>query len=449
MKLPGLDSVKDMTEQSVGLMEWATDQFRKKSWPTLLTLFGVVLLLFGSPALVEKGAVYLFAGDFQLPLVYKRYWVTAVVSVFLAAFIIVYRTRPRTSTGTGLSLDEGGAIKGLLSFGYKDADIFERLGRNSQLRFCLSAVSAPGFRFGILQGESGCGKSSFLQAGLWPRLGARGFDAVYVQCTELPPLESIRYAVGEQLALPAELIVDLDLVALLDLAAETAQNREGSKQLILILDQFEQFFTQQRYRSDRKPFIDALDDWYKRQPPHSVRILVGIRSDLAWNMLEIQEALGYSMGPNQNFLLKMFEPAEAAAVFGAMAEAEGVLLDMAFIEELCEKELANPRDGLVSPVDLQILAWMTMGHRDPAQRTFDRASFQRFGGLEGLLNRFLERMLETRETEERQQAAVKVLLSLIDLDNNVRSGVTGMLISSYSRMASSMTVFCCASRRAR
>jgi len=65
-------------------------------------------------------------------------------------------------------------------------------------------------------------------------------------------------------------------------------------------------------------------------------------------------------------------------------------LDADFIEELCGKELANPWDGLVSPVDLQILAWMTMRHRDPAQRTFDRTSFQRFGGLEGLLNRFLE-----------------------------------------------------------
>jgi len=170
MGLPGVKSVKEVTEQSVGFMEWTADQLRKKSWPTLLTLLGVALLLFGAPASVQTGADFLLGKEYlqehPLPTDYKLYWGAAVAAVFLVAFVVVYRTRPRVSAGTGLSLGDGGAIKGLLSFVKEDAEIFERLGRNSQLRFCLDAVCTPGFRFGILQGESGCGKSSLLAQSL-------------------------------------------------------------------------------------------------------------------------------------------------------------------------------------------------------------------------------------------------------------------------------------------
>ena len=139
------------------------------------------------------------------------------------------------------------------------------------------------------------------------------------------------------------------------------QESEPSKTLILILDQFEQFFTQQRYKEDRKPFIEALNIWYRQQPPHPVKILVSLRSDLAGRMAELQNALGYTLGPNQNFMLEKFEPLEAAEVFRVIIEQETIECDQTFIEELCTDELANPRDGMVSPVDLQILAWMVVG----------------------------------------------------------------------------------------
>src|SRR5262249_20673603 len=42
--------------------------------------------------------------------------------------------------------------------------------------------------------------------------------------------------------------------------------------------------------------------------------------------------------------------------------------------------------------------------------------------VEGLLERFLARALEARETERRKQAALQVLLALIDMQKNVRAG---------------------------
>ena len=58
---------------------------------------------------------------------------------------------------------------------------------------------------------------------------------------------------------------------------------------------------------------------------------------------------------------------------------------------------------------------MIKGQRTTEERAFTRTAYQRLGGLEGLLERFLSRALQARETEARRQATIKVLLALIDL----------------------------------
>ena len=106
-----------------------------------------------------------------------------------------------------------------------------------------------------------------------------------------------------------------------------------------------------------------------------------------------------------------------------VAETEELPCDEEFVQELTARELASQEDGLVSAVDLQILAWVIRGQRSIEERAFNRTAFQRLGGLEGLLERFLSRALEVRETEARRQAALKVLLALTDLERNARAGV--------------------------
>jgi hypothetical protein len=66
---------------------------------------------------------------------------------------------------------------------------------------------------------------------------------------------------------------------------------------------------------------------------------------------------------------------------------------------------------------------MIAGQQSQQDRAFNRSSFQKCGGVEGLLERFLNRALEARETEARQQAAIKVLLALADLDRDARAAL--------------------------
>lgn len=64
---------------------------------------------------------------------------------------------PRQAEASADSLEHK-AIKGLRPFGLTDAEVFARLQREMPLREYLATVTGPEFRFGILCGESGCGK---------------------------------------------------------------------------------------------------------------------------------------------------------------------------------------------------------------------------------------------------------------------------------------------------
>jgi tetratricopeptide (TPR) repeat protein len=306
---------------------------------------------------------------------------------------------------SGEATQERQAIKGLRSFELKDAEIFKRLEREKDVRECFEALRDSELRLGILMGESGAGKSSLLQAGLMPRLGEANFQGVYVKLGDRDPISLIRKALtapeGEEF-LPM---------------LENAVERAG-KPIVLILDQFEQFFVQFQ-EAERSGFIAALKAWYESDV--SVKVLIGIRGDLSDRLVEIQKALGYSLRPTQVYRLEKFAPEQATNVLKVIAETEGLAFNQQFVLEVARDELAGP-DGKVSPVDVQILAQMISREANEENRTFDKQAFQKLGGVDGLLGRSLKRSLDTILSKSERERTLEVLLALTDLERNVRAG---------------------------
>jgi hypothetical protein len=174
-----------------------------------------------------------------------------------------------------------------------------------------------------------------------------------------------------------------------------------------------------------------------------------LRSDFLDRLIELQKLLGYSLGPHQNFRLEKFAPAQAAEIFRVIAGQEKLECDSGFVEKMAAEELASATDGLVSPVDIQVLAWMIAGQKTEEERAFNEKTFRKLGGVEGLLERFLNRALDARETDARRQAAVKTLLALTDLDRNTRAGALTAAeleekLKGYPPAAKSSLTFDCA-----
>jgi tetratricopeptide (TPR) repeat protein len=415
-QLPNPDTVNQSVTRLEQFVAYIVEVLRGNNWTRKLLLLDVLIFLIFNP-ISFKRILELFS-IINLPNRYGLCFWILVGAVFGAAVIASWRVLPREKHR--LDLAERTAIKGLLPYGTSDAALFVRLQRENDLTECFQAITAREFRFGVLCGESGNGKTSFLKAGLQPRLPERGHRCVYVKCTDLDPVEAIRQTLLEQLQLdknrvPSTLPEMLETVAGLD-----------SRPLILILDQFEQFFVHRQRKKDRALFLTAMETWFKRQAALPVKILICLRSDFLDRLIEVQKLLGYSLGPHQNFRLEKFAPAQAAEIFRVIAEQEKLKCDSDFVEKLAAEELASTNDGLVSPVDIQVLAWMIAGQKLEKERAFNEKAFRNLGGVEGLLERFLNRALEARETDVRRQAAVKVLLALTDLDRNTRAGVLTM-----------------------
>ncbi|HSE58515.1 MAG TPA: toll/interleukin-1 receptor domain-containing protein, partial [Nitrospiraceae bacterium] len=308
------------------------------------------------------------------------------------------------------------AIKGLRPFRHEDAEIFARLGRQREVEDCARTIGDPEFRFGILSGESGCGKSSFLQAGLWPKLEAYWVPhrCLYVKFTNEDPFETLKRAVSKSLEIPLEDLRQLDFLAVLKTAVQA-----DPKPLVLLFDQFEQFFVHRKFKQDRQPFVLALADWYRNGADLPVKILVCIRGDFSDRLTELQTAMGYSIVPGQNVRLEKFEPPDAASVIKQIARVEGLPVEEDFVESMV-KELAGREDGLISPAYLQIMAWVLGRQKEPEKREFTSRAFQKLGGVEGLLDRFLADALDARPGDASKQTVLKILVALIDLDRNAR-----------------------------
>jgi hypothetical protein len=272
-------------------------------------------------------------------------------------------------------------------------------------------------RFGALSGESGAGKTSFLQAGLWPELDKRKFRCVYVKFSDLDPFESVKRACLKHLSFADGAPDGADFQGLL--RAATAQDRTP---VVFFFDQFEQFFVHRKRKKDREPFAQALAQWFAEAQSLPIKILICVRGDFFDRLNELQKAMRYSLSPTQSFRLERFEPDQATEVFCFLAEKEGLEYDRKFISEMTRQDLADAEDGLISPVDIQALARMIERQTTQGARAFNRATFQKLGGVEGLLERYMTIALEPIGSQSRRQAAIKVLLALTDLERNTRAG---------------------------
>ncbi len=411
---PSAESIKKRVEDLTGIVDWVAEIWHGKNWVRRLLLLDVLLFTAFNPYFPT---VLKLIPDSFIPNHYNLYFWAVVGLFFVIALIIGIRARAVRPAPP--PPDKRSPIKGLLAFDTADEEVFARLQRHNELLECAQAITGHNFRFGVLSADSGNGKTSFLQAGLLPALRKRDHRCVYVKFAELDPVVSIRQAMAGRL--PPDTPPDATLSELLRSAARSEGKETGP--LVLLLDQFEQFFVHQKRKKDREPFIRQLSEWYNGDSATPAKLLISIRSDFRGRLDEMQKMMGYSLGPQQIFNPERFTPEQAAEIFRVLAESAQLECDQGFIEEMTAQELASSDDGLISPVDIQILAWMITRQSAAEERAFTRNAFQKLGGVEGLLERFLARALDARETPPRRQAATKALLALTDLERNTRAGV--------------------------
>ena len=263
---------------------------------------------------------------------------------------------------------------------FMDTDIDHRLffGRDREINELFYQVL--GARLLVLFGKSGLGKTSLLQAGVFPRLREQDLLPVPVRLyrTDLPPLELFTTAIAEACAQSGIDYTPGETGSLWEFFKTAVFWRgEALQTPVLVLDQFEEIFTLQN-AANRQSIARQLGELvgdglpqslrarlqpgeklpYSEKPP-AVKIVLSLREDYLGALQELTGEIPRILENRFRLTTMSREQARLAVLEPARLAQEGAFAAQPFdYEEAAVDELLtflSGRTGEIEPFQLQIL----------------------------------------------------------------------------------------------
>jgi hypothetical protein len=269
----------------------------------------------------------------------------------------------------------------------KDAALF--FGRQSEIQNLGSLIHAH--RLTLLYGASGVGKTSLLLAGAAPRLeqAEPPYETLYMRALEDPALV-IRLALQRRLP-EASLSTEGGLVDLIH-----AATRALGRPLVLLLDQFEEFFIRLSPEF-RAAFIAELGALYDaRDIP--VKVVLSLREEWLASASEIEKRIPEVFHTKMRLLPLSRDQARQAIT--APVDHLGVSYEPVLIEQLLDDLITG--EGLaVMPPQLQLVCNALYDGLGPDEKLITLVAYERLGRTRGVLQRYLNDELARLERSER------------------------------------------------
>ena len=252
---------------------------------------------------------------------------------------------------------------GMVPFRRQDARFFH--GRDDEIQTLLTLVRQH--RFLLVIGSSGSGKSSLVTAGLLPRLDdpknyPAGTWRVLTMRPGATPLDELARTLGGKSDDPAAAVA-----ALLD--AEPPARR-----FLLVVDQFEELFSQVKDAATRDDFLGRLKSL---RADSSCLVIVTVRADFYGDLMNS------ALWPVDKSQIVDIAPLHGDALRKAIvkpAEAAGVFLEEGLVEHLIA-DAADEPGPLPLLQEALVLLWGTMSGRLLTRAAYDSLSRDGRSGL--------------------------------------------------------------------
>ena len=390
----------------------------------------------GTNRTAHKDTAVLLAGALGLTGPAEELFVAAARGTVPAAHVLA----PAENAGPRPAAVTGCPYRGLAAFGEQDAGWFfgreaatgQVLGRMSRL------LDGPGVL--VVSGASGAGKSSLLRAGVLPRLREDGLaaepGAAWWPCVVFTPTR----APLDELALRVAPLAGADASAVRrGLAADPAwfaltarqaalarphrppgtngsmaERDQPSRQgrLLLVVDQFEELFTQCADEGQRRAFITALHaaatTGHGPDQAPAALVVLGVRADFETRCADYPQLAGavqdrylVTAMTGRQLRMAITEPAKKAG-----SKADGDLL------EVLLAEVSTGQPGAFGAGVLPLLSHaLDQAWRSRAGQVLTLADYERTGGIDGAVAASAQRAYDGL-TPAQQAAARQVFTRL-------------------------------------
>jgi hypothetical protein len=294
------------------------------------------------------------------------------------------RRRKRIDIPAPLPVATTAALRSLLPFVEGD----RLLGRDADVQALVALIDSNDGGFGVLFGESGSGKTSLLRAGLLPRLRQAGYLPIYVSRSGSDPLGRLAASLREP---PVSLIADAAkplgdqvLTALATASASgpaSASASAAAKKVVVIFDQFEEFFLSNRRAENRGPFMEWLAA-YRALESQKLFVLVSLRDDYFVYLQQLSSVVPEPTSPRHTYGLRNFPAQVATEVLMESLRADGIEVSAELVRAAIQE---LERDGDVRPPELQIV-----GTHIKRRRISSLNEYRAIDGAPGIIGSYIK-----------------------------------------------------------
>ncbi len=317
-------------------------------------------------------------------------------------------------------------FKGLRAFHEADADDF--YGRDTLIQALLGRLAEEHdvCRFLAVVGPSGSGKSSVVKAGLVPALrrgGLPGSEDWFV-IDFMPgahPLEELEAALLRIAINPPESLLGQlkeDERGLLR-AIHRILPADEAVELVLIIDQFEEVFTQITAETERAHFLESLVT-ATLDPRSRLRVILTLRADFTDRPLQYVD-FGDLIRLRTEFVLPL-SPDELEQAITGPAHRAGLVLDPGLVAQII-REVGD------QPGTLPLLQYvLTELFERRSGRRLTLAAYEDSGGVFGALGRRAEEIFSPLDASS-QHSVRQLFLRLVTLGEGVEDTRRRVLLS--------------------